>query len=223
MTREPVPPSPSPSPPPKARSPSSMITMIWPMAWITDRIRSRLPSVAPTHLVRKFLSLIVVRPHSLANASATKVLPVPIGPVKRMPIGHAVAPPSRMFSATRSRSFLTSSMPPTTSKPCCGVTNSMSPKHSRSMISRLRAATRRSIPRRALSLGDGAGGLPSGAISLRIASRVMPCVIWRQLVGALEHVLGRWRLAAARAARCRYALRSCDVVGGAPRAAPGWP
>ena len=51
----------------------------------------------------------------------------------------------------------------------------MSPKHSRSMISRLRAATSLSISARASA--DGAGGLPSGAMSLRIASRVMPCVI----------------------------------------------
>jgi hypothetical protein len=32
MTRELVPPSPSPSLPPNARSPSSMMTMIWPIA-----------------------------------------------------------------------------------------------------------------------------------------------------------------------------------------------
>ena len=70
-----------------------MMTMIWPIAWMTVRIFSRLPSVAPTHLERKFFSLMVVRPHSLANASATKVLPVPIGPVKRMPIGTRLRSP----------------------------------------------------------------------------------------------------------------------------------
>src|SRR5437762_7761579 len=32
-----------------------------------------------SHFERKFFSLIVVSPHSFANASATKVLPVPIG------------------------------------------------------------------------------------------------------------------------------------------------
>ena len=59
---------------------------------MTVRIFSRLPSVAPTHLERKFFSLIVVSPHSFANASATNVLPVPIGPVKRMPIGTRLRP-----------------------------------------------------------------------------------------------------------------------------------
>ena len=40
-----------------------------------------------------------VRPDSLAKASATKVLPVPIGPVKRRPIGTRFGCPSRMLRA----------------------------------------------------------------------------------------------------------------------------
>ena len=75
ITRDEVPPSLSPSPLPNARSPSSMITTTCPMALITLRIFSRLPSVAPTHFERKFFSLIVGSAHSFANASATKVLP----------------------------------------------------------------------------------------------------------------------------------------------------
>src|SRR2546430_4451249 len=39
-----------------------------PMARITFRIFSRFPSVAPTHFERKFFSLMVVRPHSLARS-----------------------------------------------------------------------------------------------------------------------------------------------------------
>ena len=35
----------------------------------------------------------------MANASATKVLPVPIGPVNSIPIGTRLVRPSRMFSA----------------------------------------------------------------------------------------------------------------------------
>ena len=63
-TREPVPPSVSPpSPPePNERSPSSMMTMMLPMARTTSRIFSRFDSVEPTHLERKFLSLIPVSP-----------------------------------------------------------------------------------------------------------------------------------------------------------------
>ena len=67
MTRDDVPPSPSPSVPPNARSPSSMITMTCPMALMTLKIFSRLPSVAPTHLERKFFSLIVGEPAFLGE------------------------------------------------------------------------------------------------------------------------------------------------------------
>ncbi len=180
MTREEVPPSPSLPVLPNARSPSSTITTTWPMALMTVRIFSRLPSVAPTHFDRKFFSLIVVRPHSFAKASATNVLPVPIGPVKRMPIGTRLARPSRMFPAITRRSFFTSSMPPTTSKPCSGSTNSTRPKHSRSRISRLRRAIRRSTSWRARSATASVPGAPadaSGAISRRMSSCDMPAVI----------------------------------------------
>ena len=177
ITRDDVPPSLSLSEEPKARSPSSMITTTWPMARITVRIRSRFPSVAPTHFERKFFSLIVGSPHSFANASATKVLPVPIGPVNRSPIGTRNVRPWRMLSAMTRRSFFTSSIPPTTSNPCAGSTNSTRPKHSRSRISRLRLAISRSTSARAWSTRSTsmeAGTTAVGATRRLMASRSMP-------------------------------------------------
>jgi hypothetical protein len=111
------------------------------MAFTTLRIFSRLPSVDPTHLLRKFLSLMAVRPDDLAKASATKVLPVPMGPVNNRPIGTRLVFPSRMLLAMFISSVFTPSMPPTTEKSCAGSTNSISPKHSFSRISRLRWAS----------------------------------------------------------------------------------
>ena len=93
-----------------------------------------------------------------------------------MPIGTRLVRPSRMLSAITSRSFLTSSMPPTTSNPCAGSTNSTSPKHSRSMISRFRLAMSRSVSLRARSIGlgsvaSGRGAAAVGATSSFISSR----------------------------------------------------
>ena len=77
---------------------------------------------------------------------------------------HAGGSPVRMLLAMTSRSFFTSSMPPTTSNPCSGSTNSTRPKHSRSSISRLRFAMSRSVSLRARSIGpqreSGVGVVP---------------------------------------------------------------
>ena len=143
---------------------------------MTLRIFSKFPSVAPTHFERKFFNLIVVKPHSFAKVSATNVLPVPIGPVKRIPIGTRERLPLRMLSAITSRSFLTSSIPPTISKPRSGITNSTNPKHSRSRISRLRPAINLSASVRARSSGFVcvSTSLASGATSFLISSRFIP-------------------------------------------------
>ena len=48
-----------------------------------EKTFSRLPSVAPTHLSRKFFSSTQGMPISPARHSTRKVLPVPMRPVRR--------------------------------------------------------------------------------------------------------------------------------------------
>ena len=140
MTRELVPPSlSSPPPEPKLRSPSSMITAIGPMALTVASTRSRLASVEPTHLERKFFSATADKPASFKNALMTKVLPEPMGPTASRPIGVRVVSPLFRFLAIASSACLMCSCPPTDDKSCLGSMNSIKPAHSFSIISRLRA------------------------------------------------------------------------------------
>jgi hypothetical protein len=79
---------PTPESPPCSRWPSiasasSMITITGPMPRSTPSTRSRLASVSPTYLLRKFFSLTQGMPIEPARQVARKVLPVPTGPLNR--------------------------------------------------------------------------------------------------------------------------------------------
>jgi len=74
------------SPPPRLPviwSASSTNTMTCPRARKTWKIFSRLPSVAPIHLSRKFLNTTNGTPTSPAKQFVSQVFPVPIRPVIR--------------------------------------------------------------------------------------------------------------------------------------------
>ena len=80
--------APTPESPPWSRSPSiasasSMITTTGPIERSTPSTRSRLPSVSPTYLLRKFLSTTAGMPIEPATQVARKLLPVPTGPQNR--------------------------------------------------------------------------------------------------------------------------------------------
>ena len=189
---------------------------------MTVRIFSRLPSVAPTHFERKFFSLMVVSPHSLANASATKVLPVPIGPGEED--AHRARGCVRALADVLGDHAAGPSSPPPCRRPprsrAAGSTNSIRPKHSRSRISRLRRAMSRSTSRRARSRRRRrvAGACRRARAACASRRGCMPGGECGQLVGARSAASAR---AAEELGDERLAL--ARVVLGRPAAAPGWP
>ena len=78
-----VPESPDCSRLPSAASASSMTTPTGVSEARILRMRSRLDSVEPTHIERKFFSLTQGKPISLAKHSTRKVLALPTGPQTR--------------------------------------------------------------------------------------------------------------------------------------------
>ena len=94
---------------PNAWSASSMKTKQRPSAWIKRKIFSRLPSVEPTHLSRKFFSFTTGTPASPAKHSTKNVFPVPTGPQSKYPIGIACRSPCRhKIISCRSQFFIAS-------------------------------------------------------------------------------------------------------------------
>ena len=72
---------------PRKASASSMITATGHIALSRLKIFSRFPSVTPCHCERKLRNFTQGMPISPAKQVARKVLPVPIGPAMRKPIG----------------------------------------------------------------------------------------------------------------------------------------
>ncbi len=122
-------------------STSSINTMQGRQATIASRARSKRLSVSPTHLLKilERFSSTNVTPDSLASALARRVLPVPAGPISRMPWGTRRSSPARIVATTVSRrSRLTSSSPPRLSNPKSTSEMCSTSANSEDMISSLR-------------------------------------------------------------------------------------
>ena len=104
-----------------------MTTATGPSASSKPRIRSRLASVCPCHIERKFRSSTTGIPISAAKQRTMKLLPVPTGPHTRKPIGTTSSRPCRSAAAVSRRSAFAPSFPATASSPVVLVRNVSSP------------------------------------------------------------------------------------------------
>ena len=91
--------------------------------------------MAPTQLSRKFLSSTQGMPISPARHSTRKVLPVPMRPVRRYPIGIAIVRPRLRSTASSRSQALASTWPATSSSVRVDSRNSRRPAASFSMNS----------------------------------------------------------------------------------------
>ena len=112
---------------PSAASASSTTTAVGPMLSTMARMRSRLASVWPCHLERKFFIDTTGTPISAAKHCTMNVLPVPTGPHTRKPIGITSSRPARSAAAVSRSSVLAASWPATASSPMRLLTNSSRP------------------------------------------------------------------------------------------------
>ena len=136
--------------------------------------------MAPTHFDRKFFSLMVGRPHSFANASATNVLPVPIGPVKSSPIGTR-AGPALADALGDDQEVLLHLVHAADDVEAVRRLDELDEAVALAFedLPLPLADTRRSTSRRAVSagsFGEDAGGAASGATSFAISSWLSPAV-----------------------------------------------
>ena len=120
---------------PRNASASSTITATGHIAFRRLKIFSRFPSVTPCHCERKLRNFTQGMPISPAKQVARKVLPVPIGPAIKKPIGTTSRLPDWMAFAAWRRSCFALAWPATMSMECAGSMNSRSPWHSAWMIS----------------------------------------------------------------------------------------
>ena len=124
---------------PSCASASSTTTAIGLMARSKARTRSRLPSVTPCHMLRKFLSMTAGIPTSPAKQVVRNVLPGAHRPADDVAHGQHVGPPERGSPRRRPAGcFLAASWPATNERSKRLWMNSSMPPDSASMSSFLR-------------------------------------------------------------------------------------
>ena len=153
---------------PRKASASSMMTATGHIAFNKLNIFSRLPSVTPCHCERKLRNFTQGIPISPAKQVARKVLPVPIGPAIRKPIGTTSRLPVVMARAACLRSCFAFPCPATMSMEWAGSMNSSSPWHSAWMISFFFSLSRST---------DSFGPAMASVSTRSSATRDMPAVI----------------------------------------------
>ncbi len=110
---------------PNTVSASSIRMITFPSASSTFLRRSNVWSVCPKYIPRRFFSTMTRRSHSAAHASKMNVLPTPLGPATRMPVGATDG--SRLASSfcRRVSSPFSAVAPITSPIVCAGFTTSI--------------------------------------------------------------------------------------------------